>query len=98
MRRAHRQGECLLFRREPTLPVTCSCVVDEEVVHDREQPSSEIAAVAPEMKAAPGPLESVLYQVVGSVQISRERPRVATQAGDISRNLFSLAHGFFLGP
>ena len=61
--------------------------VDEQVVHDAEHPGAHLAAPLPALARAPGALERVLHQVVGTVAVGREPARIAPQARDAGHDL-----------
>jgi hypothetical protein len=52
-------------------------------MHYREQPGSEIGAGLPEVLLIEGAAQRVLHQIVCSVAVARERPRIASQSRDL---------------
>src|SRR5512132_2098056 len=48
-------------------------------MQDAEQPGTNIAFSTPQVQATPRPLESILDQVVGALNVPRQATRVATQ-------------------
>ena len=54
-------------------------IVDVLVVHQREEPSAEIRAGLPEVLLNQRPNQRILDQVVGPLEISGKRPRIAAQ-------------------
>src|SRR5262249_24906165 len=59
--------------------------VDADVVHDGKEPAPDVAS-PPQMGAAPGPLETVLHQVVRPVAIAHEGEGVTPQMRDLRRH------------
>src|SRR5215475_6210338 len=62
-------------------------LVHEHVVHDCKKPRAEIAAGTPQVALVDRPLERVLYEIIGRVRVTDERPRVAPQPRDMARDL-----------
>ena len=58
-------------------------LIDEYVVHDREQPGPQIAPRAPQVALVDRTLERVLHEIVGGVLVADERARIAAQPRDV---------------
>jgi len=54
-------------------------LIHEDVVHDREQPRTQIAAGLPQAALFPRPGQRVLDQIVGARRIAHQHTRVAAQ-------------------
>jgi hypothetical protein len=61
-------------------------------MHDRKQPSAQVALAAPQMPTAEGTFEAVLHEIVGGAGIAQQGPRVATQPRDVLLDLMP-CHG-----
>src|SRR5215472_17924848 len=70
--------DCRLLALRP------SYVVDILIVHDREEPSADVAALLPEMSLGDPADERVLHEIIRANAVPRQCPRVAPK----SRNLF----------
>jgi len=69
------------------LPAPDRELVDEDVVHDGEQPRAKIGSLLPELAFVPRPGKRVLKQVVGAMNIANEHPRIAAQPRQRSKEV-----------
>ncbi len=75
-------------------------LVDVNVVHDRKQPCTQVAASSPESALVPRSRQGILHQIVGAVHIARQRPRIAAQARQRGNEVGigqCIGHGEFVG-
>ena len=56
--------------------------VDILIVHDREQPGANIGAGLPQVSFIDGAREGLLDEIVRSIRVPSERPRIATKSGN----------------
>src|SRR5580704_9910549 len=52
------------------------------IVHDREQPGANIGAGLPQVSFIDGAREGLLDEIVRSIRVPSERPRIATKSGN----------------
>ena len=67
-------------------PLRLAHLVDEEMVHDREQPAPRALAGAPVVDARQRPLEAILHEIVGRVAVAQQRARIAPQPGNFRKD------------
>ena len=69
-------------RRSIRLPVAARerQLIDEDVVHDREQPCAQIGTYLPKPSFVPRAQQRVLHEIVGAGWVARQHARVAAQA------------------
>ena len=58
-------------------------LVDEQMVHDREQPAARQIAGRPALHPRQRPLEAVLHEIVGCIAVAQQRARIAAQPWDL---------------
>jgi hypothetical protein len=61
-------------------------LVDEQVVHDREQPPPGAFSGLPVIETDQRPLQAVLDEVVGGVAVAQQRARIAAQARNFTED------------
>jgi len=58
-------------------------IVDVLIVHQREEPGTEVRTGFPKMLLNQGPNQRVLDQVIGALDISGQRARITVQKRDL---------------
>ena len=76
-----RQGFGIVERQHDDLGATLRLarLVDEEMMHDGEQPAPRVFAGAPVVEARERALETILNEVVGRIPVAQQRARIAPE-------------------
>ena len=74
-------------------------IVDVLIVHQREEPGTEVRTSFPKMLLNQGPNQRGLEKVIGALDISGQRARITAQKRDLLfEKAIEIRHRFFQRP